>query len=209
MGRFRAVWVAVAVFAAASAVVLVVVSTDDDVHDVYHVDAEPEVGGDSTLEAEGERPTLEDHWHTAYGVYVCGEFLPGGDNGRDPVGIHTHGDGVIHVHPFTKAVTGGNADVGAFFGSRGDRLDDRTLRWDGNQWAEGEATCDGAPGEIVVATPNGRVTTDVEDVRLLDCSWVTIAFVGRGDPVPPPPSIDELGALSDAAPGQESCTPSA
>lgn len=208
MGRFRAVWVAVAVFAAVGGVTLLVTSSDDADDDVHQVDAAPEAEGDDSLSDE-EGPTLEDHWHTAFGVYVCGEFLPGRDNGRDPVGIHTHGDGLIHVHPFTKAATGADADLDLFFRSRGDRLDDSVLRWERDEWSEGTTTCNGAPGEVVVATPNGRVTTDVGEVRLLDCSWVTIAFVGEGDAVPRPPSADEFGGLSDVPPDEDVCTPSA
>src|SRR5437660_9818680 len=38
-----------------------------------------------------------DHWHVAYGIFICDHFDPAmPDNGQDPVGIHTHGDGIIH-----------------------------------------------------------------------------------------------------------------
>lgn len=201
MGRLRGVWVAVAVFAVAASVALIVASGDSD-DEVRTSAAE----GDSTL-AEG--PSLNDHWHVAYGIYVCGAFLPGPDNGRDPLGIHTHGDGLIHIHPFSRTAAGANADLGLFFSSRGDRLDDRALRWEGDQWTEGEETCDGRPGEVVVVTPEARVTTDVAALRLVDCSWVTIAFVGRGDVVPPPPTADEFGGLSDVPPGEDVCRPAA
>lgn len=197
---------AVAVFAAVAAVTLVVTSSDDGSSTEHRFEAE---GDESLDEATGDAPTLEDHWHTAYGIYVCGEFLPSTDNGRDPMGIHTHGDGLIHVHPFTEAATGAAADLELFFTSRGDRLDDRVLRWEREEWSEGETTCDGRPGEVVVATPDGRVTTGVGEVRLLDCSWVTIAFVGEGDAVPRPPSADEFGGLSDVPPGEDVCRPSA
>src|SRR5689334_25270015 len=54
----------------------------------------------------GPRPRLfsshpEDHWHVAYGLYICGQFAP--DLPQNPnlastaPGIHTHGDGLIHV----------------------------------------------------------------------------------------------------------------
>ncbi len=51
----------------------------------------------------------KDHWHAAYGIYVCDKFnsplvdLP---NKPDTNGIHTHGEGVIHIHPFPGNVTG-------------------------------------------------------------------------------------------------------
>ena len=41
-----------------------------------------------------------DHWHAAYGIYICGEYLPNMSVGvdPDPGGIHSHQDGVIHIH---------------------------------------------------------------------------------------------------------------
>ncbi|HZM43156.1 MAG TPA: hypothetical protein VFB94_28765, partial [Acidimicrobiales bacterium] len=41
----------------------------------------------------------QDHWHAAFGVYICGEFQPNPPLFESPVGIHTHDDGVIHIHP--------------------------------------------------------------------------------------------------------------
>ena len=59
----------------------------------------------------------QDHWHTAYGVYICDKFItafPHGldQNAADPLGIHSHGDGVIHIHPFSSTTSGKNATLG-------------------------------------------------------------------------------------------------
>src|SRR5262245_14397482 len=68
--------------------------------------------------AASEAPTKNDHWHMAYGVYICDHFLPGfsdKDPEKDPDGIHTHpGDGIIHVHPFRPASSGSNARLKVF-----------------------------------------------------------------------------------------------
>ncbi|MDG1489018.1 MAG: hypothetical protein P8R36_01905, partial [Actinomycetota bacterium] len=48
-------------------------------------------------------PTTANHWHSAYSVYVCDEISPSvyvNDSDDDRTGIHTHGDGLIHIHPF-------------------------------------------------------------------------------------------------------------
>lgn len=48
-------------------------------------------------------PGLADHWHSAYSIYVCDEISPWvyfDDSGQDTTGIHSHGDGLIHIHPF-------------------------------------------------------------------------------------------------------------
>src|SRR5262245_60080921 len=51
-------------------------------------------------EAEALEPGLTDHWHAAYGIQICDALLPNLSSGTsDPNGIHTHDDGVMHIHP--------------------------------------------------------------------------------------------------------------
>ena len=61
-------------------------------------------------------PRLGDHWHSLYAIYDCDDFIldvyP--NDVDDNSGIHTHGDGLIHIHPFHTGVTGQFATVGAF-----------------------------------------------------------------------------------------------
>ena len=52
----------------------------------------------------GGVPQLDDHIHQAFGVNVCGEWkTPDIPEFESTIGIHTHGDGVIHIHPFSAA----------------------------------------------------------------------------------------------------------
>jgi peptidylprolyl isomerase len=64
----------------------------------------------------GSGPEINDHVHGAYGFYLCDKYLPVIDGSRmeDPDGIHTHDDGLIHAHPFTKKAAGENAVLGRF-----------------------------------------------------------------------------------------------
>jgi len=73
--------------------------------------------------ADAEPRANADHWHMAFGIYVCDQFLPNQPDDpnsptgqpRDPNGIHTHvEDGLIHVHPFVKAAAGKNATFQKF-----------------------------------------------------------------------------------------------
>ena len=57
-------------------------------------------------------PVLGDHWHAAIGFYVCGEFQPDLAEFESRLGIHTHGDGVIHIHPSSAGGAGENATLG-------------------------------------------------------------------------------------------------
>src|SRR5918997_4723930 len=61
-------------------------------------------------------PRIGDHWHSAIGFFICDSFAPNvPDSGEDPLGIHTHGDGVVHTHPFTSAAAGSRARLALYF----------------------------------------------------------------------------------------------
>ena len=59
-------------------------------------------------------PQLGDHIHQAIGFSVCGQFLPNIPTFESKIGIHTHGDGVMHIHPFSQLGVGANATLGRF-----------------------------------------------------------------------------------------------
>ena len=59
-------------------------------------------------------PQLGDHIHEAIGFNVCGQFLPNIPTFESKIGIHTHGDGVMHIHPFSQLGVGANATLGRF-----------------------------------------------------------------------------------------------
>src|SRR5919198_4543489 len=48
-------------------------------------------------------PTLNDHWHTAYAVNLCGVVQPNMQQPDRLIGLHTHTDGLIHLEPFVTA----------------------------------------------------------------------------------------------------------
>src|SRR5438128_578162 len=77
-----------------------------------------------------------DHWHAALDVNICGEKLANAptfeteaNNPNVRVGIHTHGDGVIHIHPFNSAEEGKNATLGRFFTYGGWDLSSGSFSW--------------------------------------------------------------------------------
>ena len=75
-------------------------------------------------------PGLEANWHSAYNIFVCDEIAPtvfANDSEDDRTGIHTHGDGLIHIPPFVSTVTGQYATLGAFFNENQTAFDDDTF----------------------------------------------------------------------------------
>lgn len=67
----------------------------------------------------GPGPDAGDHWHAAYAIYVCDEFLDPFTSENDPNGIHSHADGLIHIHPFNNATQDSGATFATFLDAVG------------------------------------------------------------------------------------------
>jgi hypothetical protein len=159
-------------------------------------------------------PTVNDHWHQAYAFWLCGEWMtlrgaleqPPLNERYITTGIHSHDDGVIHIHPFGSLGSGPNATLGAFLGGYGVVLTDDSLQFPRDQRREAlGSTCNGEPAELTVtvwpdaADPNVSViyTDRLADVQLRDGAAMTIALsTGASSPMPPAAAdLDELGAV--------------
>jgi hypothetical protein len=175
--------------------------------------------------ADASPPTIEDHWHMAYGFSLCDqpEMVKLQGNLEDPNGahyndyvrtyVHSHDDGVIHWHPFSGVAVGKNAKLGVFLNNYGIELTDTTLKFPedqngGKTYTEGETKCPGGKdGELSVTvwqspedTSNGtRYVTGFDDIRMDKNSLViTIAFQPKGTTITQPPwakDLAKLGAL--------------
>jgi len=153
----------------------------------------------------------QDHWHEAYAIYVCtaadkGEFLPVFPYQADPEGIHTHGDGVINIHPYEKSAAGKNAVLGVFTKVTGVTLNAGELKvpsfagYGGHDYKDSD-NCGGKPGRVQVtvfrtatATTGTLWNKDPRDVPLADQTMVVIAFMPKGAKITPPPqpNIDAM-----------------
>lgn len=151
-----------------------------------------------------------DHWHSALGFDICGTFAPNfPDPQVDPLGIHTHGDGVVHTHPFTSRSAGKNARLGLYFDTieglevSSDEIDLPTMDAKRNGME-----CDGKPAVVRTRiwasrspTEEGEVYNgDPSDIRLRDNQLITIAFLPDDAEIRKPPSEAALDNLSDVAP---------
>jgi hypothetical protein len=149
----------------------------------------------------------QDHWHVAFDVYLCDHVVdPLTDKGPDRNGVHTHGEGIIHIHPFTSAAAGERATFGLFADQVGLRITPNSIRLpDGTTRANGD-DCNGRPGhwvmkEWVVDQPGAPPETSTTDFDLHrfrgDRHALTLAFVADDADVPQPESIPLLDQLSD------------
>ena len=196
--------IAVVVIALASAAGLVIARNTSD-------DTSPAASAvdESTNSFAGDQTPPRanvDHFHAAYAVDLCGvEQSPMRDAAPDTEGIHTHGDGLIHIHPFQSTVAGDRATLSVFFNQVDLQLTDTTLTLpSGETRTEGRDQCDGKESELVVLVwlraadadagnaPDETHTTNMGDVRLRQGEAITIAFrEGRdGD------GADECGRAS-------------
>ncbi len=177
----------------------------------------------STDEAEALSPGLTDHWHAAYGVYICDSFEAPFTNDADPNGIHTHGDGAIHIHPGAAqqvARAGDDATIGVFMNAAGADITDDTITLpDGTTYTEGEDQCDGEDAVVQVAkwaNASDAGSTDpqvfTENLAAInfenDREAYTIAFLPEGAEIPPPETVDQLDELAGIDGGNTVTTPS-
>ena len=153
-------------------------------------------------------PRVGDHWHSAYDVYVCDDFRSKIVIETDPNGIHSHGDGLIHVHPFNKLASGSDATLGEFFSAFGGSIDDESFLLDSGELVLEGADCNGEPGVIKVARFDADdldrepevVIEDIANIRFLkNRAAFTIAMVPEGVE-PPRPRTERLSFLDTVDP---------
>jgi hypothetical protein len=153
-------------------------------------------------DADDTPPRLNEHWHAAYGIDVCGAWQdPLVDTQGDQYGIHTHEDGLIHIHPTSNAATGENATLERFAEEVDLELEDDALELPGGERYEDGDDCAGEPGEVVVkvwdspaATEGRLIEDDVADYAPQDGEVVAIAFIpeGTAGDLQMPPTVTRL-----------------
>ena len=181
-------------------------------------------------------PIIGDHWHAAFGVNICGTWLsnpatfetPSGNPGVR-AGIHTHGDGFIHIHPFAVSESGNHATLGKFLSYGGwSASEDSISVWEGppgekskTTWKNGDkcpsdsAKGAGKPGQVVFEVNCKTVTGNPSDHKLADQEVVAIGFVPKGVEIGGPPNAasapenDSGSGVEPEAINQKECRPSA
>src|SRR5687768_11557696 len=146
---------------------------------------------------DGTAPVAnQDHWHAAYGIYACDRFLPPLTDERDPKGIHSHADGIIHIHPFVRSAAGRNATLEVFADAVGLELEDDRIEVPGGETYEaGDDECGGKDAIVQVKVNDKVVTEELASIKLNDGDLVTIAFAPKGAELPAPPTADDLSRL--------------
>lgn len=169
---------------------------------------------DSRQATASDAPTTRDHWHEAFGINICGEFLGNQtDDGPDRLGIHTHADGLIHIHPFGAGGSGENATMGAFLDQLGIGVSDGTLTLNDGTAKGPDDECDGEEAEVALfvwppqasdkTEPEKLTGSEITEARFTEDGGEYVLSFNPKDFTPPlPPSRSELANPSDVEPGQ-------
>ncbi len=143
----------------------------------------------------------KDHWHAAYGFNICGKWAdPLNDARPDASGIHTHGDGLVHTHPFVNSAAG----KGATFGKMMVTTDTKLTATSFDLKREGEKRQNGDKCGKKTGVLTARVFKNLADKtgkelqgnpaswRIVDGSLITVSFNPKGFKVTQPPSAGNL-----------------
>src|SRR6267378_3849256 len=144
---------------------------------------------DSTSSAKGPGPKINDHWHATIGVNLCGTWQANLPQYESSTGLHSHGDGFMHMHPFSAAGAGSNANVGLFYSQAGDKVSASQVKFAKQTYKYGD-NCDNLDkkpglvrwsvnGQEKTGNP-GRFVPNNRDV-------VAIAFLPKGVDIGTPP----------------------
>lgn len=142
-----------------------------------------------------------DHWHDAYLIHGCGTDFPASVDTDGDEGIHTHGSGLIHIHPSNPAGAGPNATFGVFLGALGAELTDDTYIPGAGEVQVTLSEADGCDGEDAVLQlaywadawsedDPVIITENIADFRFdaSQGSAITLALLPEGAPIPKPPA---------------------
>lgn len=168
----------------------------------------------TTRDVQARPVQNEDHWHSPYALWDCaegegGDFLPHFTSTDDALGIHSHDDAIIHIHPYFEAASGENATLEDFMTAMRAEISDDAITLDDGRVLGEDVTCDGEPAIIQVhrwefASSVDEApevfTEDMGDIRFLNNgeAWI-IARAPEGAELPPPPSIAWLGQIDPFA----------
>jgi hypothetical protein len=181
-------------------------------------------GGDSAGSGPPRAPDQSanvagDHWHTAFQVDICGEWLSAQPQFEKPadnpnqatnVGIHTHGDNLIHTHPFVVSEEGNNAKLSKFADYGGWSVSSDSIdAWVGPQskpdqksWSNGD-TCPfgqykGKKGQLSWAVDGKARTGNPGDYHMKNGETLAIYFLPEGAEKPfPPAACTAFNQISD------------
>jgi hypothetical protein len=135
---------------------------------------------------------------------VCGEFQPDipvfetRSGSEEIAGIHSHGDGLIHIHPIASDETGGNATLGRYLDYAGGSISADSISVpDGPTFSNGDPCPDGRAGTVRWSVNGQERDGDPAEFKLEDGDVVVVGFVPEGQDLGTPASAARVATPSD------------
>lgn len=155
-------------------------------------------GGDGNA-ADEAGVKIGEHWHATVGVNLCGTWQANTPPYESATGLHSHGDGFMHIHPFSSAGAGKNAKVGMFFSQADEKVAANELKIGEEQYKEGDAceNLDKKPGRVRWSVNGEERTGNPGDYVPNDRDVVAIAFLPDGVDIGTPPTASSGSNPSD------------
>src|SRR3954469_17982227 len=140
-----------------------------------------------------------DHWHVAYGFYLCDNFAATLPDDAVKGGIHTHADGLMHVEPETVDDTGPHATAGRFLKLAGVTVSETEIKIPGQKTFKNGDKCGDKAGEVQVYVDGKKREGDPTKILLKDQQHIVFAYVPKATTtVPEPPSVPNLATAGQA-----------
>ncbi len=156
-------------------------------------------GGD-TASAVG--PNIGDHFHAALGINICGQWKPNTPQYESAQGLHSHGDGFIHMHPYSRAGANENATVGLFLKQANENVSNTSIKLgDGTDLENGDecANLDKKPGKLRWSVNGKEKQGNPARYVPEDRDIIALAFLPAGEDIGTPPIA---GSSPSDIPGQ-------
>ncbi|HEY1281783.1 MAG TPA: hypothetical protein VGF22_19030 [Acidimicrobiales bacterium] len=107
-----------------------------------------------------------DFWTAPLGVKICGTWLANAPASGLDTGVHSHGDGLVYIHPFNQSEAGDKATLGLFLQRGGWQASaDRLKLWDGEEHRSGRHLLQRPNRTGPVVGRRGRAARRPEHVR--------------------------------------------
>jgi hypothetical protein len=153
-------------------------------------------------------------------VYICDHWAPNVPLFESVDGIHTHGDGVIHIHPFTANAAGPNATLGFFIKAipGGFKVSATELKFpkvagdtnplDAKDWKNGMKCPDGQTGKVKFTVNGKQQNFDASTWKLRNGDYLDVGFIDDSKPLPSNPQEKaNLANINDVSTSTGTTTP--
>ncbi len=134
-------------------------------------------------------PDIGEHLHAALGINICGQWMPNTPQYESAKGIHSHGDGFIHMHPYSRAGANENATVGLFLSQADEKISNDSIELGGKTWKNGDEcpNLDKKPGKLRWSVNDKEKQGNPARYVPSDRDIIAIAFLPEGEKIGTPP----------------------